>query len=74
MIVSEYLLIITLVSSILITIVSWRYMDLFLSRSDVYRSSRFDIFSKKIGWAITNFLFSFVIIFKLMEYLINAYK
>jgi hypothetical protein len=67
----EIIFIIPVIISLVIAILSWKYADYFLSRRDHYVNSRYELFTKKLGWFVSAFLTSLFITFKILETLMK---
>lgn len=63
----EIIFIIPVIISLVIAILSWKYADYFLSRRDHYVNSRYELFTKKLGWFVSTFLTSLFVTFKILE-------
>lgn len=63
----EIIFIIPVIISLVIAILSWKYSDYFLSRRDHYVNSRYELFTKKLGWFVSTFLTSLFVTFKILE-------
>lgn len=60
-------LFVALVVALVVAIISWRYADFFLSRRDHYVNSRYELLTKKIGWFISAFLTTLLIVLKILD-------
>ena len=49
-----------------------KYADYFLSRKDHYINSRYELFTKKLGWFVSAFFTSLFITFKILETLMKS--
>ena len=63
----EIFLLIPFVISIIVAVLSWKYADYFLSRRDHYVNSRYVLLTKKIGWFISAFLTTLLIVLKILD-------
>lgn len=61
-----FLLILPFSLAFLVSIISWKYADFFLSRKDYYVSSPYNLFIKKMGWAISSFSTTWLIATKFL--------
>jgi len=68
----EIFLLIPFLIAIVVAVLSWKYADYFLSRRDHYVNSRYELFTKKLGWFISAFLTSLFITFKILESIMKA--
>jgi hypothetical protein len=68
----EIILILPVIISLIIAILSWKYADYFLSRKDHYINSRYELFTKKLGWFVSAFFTSLFITFKILETLMKS--
>jgi hypothetical protein len=68
----EIILILPVIISLIIAILSWKYADYFLSRRDHYVNSRYELFTKKLGWSFSAFLTTLFITFKIFEALLKS--
>lgn len=70
----EILFIISVIISLIVAVLSWRYADYFLSRRDHYVNSRYELFVKKLGWFVSAFFTALFISIKIIEVLIKNNK
>lgn len=68
----EILLLIPFVISIIVAVLSWKYAEYFLSRRDHYVNSRYELFTKKLGWSFSAFLTTLFITFKIFEAIMKS--
>lgn len=68
----EIILILPVIISLIIAILSWKYADYFLSRKDHYINSRYELFTKKLGWFVSAFFTSLFITYKILETLMKS--
>ena len=68
----EIIFILPVIISLIVAILSWKYADYFLSRKDHYVNSRYELFTKKLGWFVSAFFTSLFITFKILETIMKS--
>ena len=67
----EILLILILSMSLVIALLSWNYFDYFLSRKDRYVNNRYKLLIKKLGWFVTAFFTSLLVLTEVFKVLLK---